>query len=306
MPEYDENGNEIPEKKKTRSQEINEQNPDADPSKPYVQAGDTGGYLDGVGVTLGEGTSITAGDRDRYLQDARNVGLSDSTVQDFLKRNPGDYNRIVEAYADDGGGDGGGGREGGQPRSLASQWTSQTSQRDPRWDALYQRLLERSSQGLAIDRTDPTVRAQADAYAANEQRASRSALADMAEKAGPYANMTSERRLAGERVGQRTGAYEAELMGREVQARRDEIAQALVSMQGMLTQEQEVSLRQELAQLDAMLRQQQMALQEKLAMAGLSQDWQTALMRDRQFYSDLGLQAEDRATYYDLVRRGVL
>lgn len=120
----------------------------------------------------------------------------------------------------------------------------------PQWDELYNMLMGRAKQGLAVDRTNPAVRSQADAYAANEERAKRNALAAMAEKGGPLANLTAETRMANERLGQRTGAFESELVGREISARREEIAQALAGMQGMLTEQQRVALQRELGYLD--------------------------------------------------------
>lgn len=115
-------------------------------------------------------------------------------------------------------------------------------------DALMQQLMARAQQG-PVTRNDPNIRAQSDAYAANEQRASRNYLGDIAEKAGPYANLQGEQRMAAERVGQRTGAFEAELLGRETDARREEIQQALSMWGGMLSNDQRIALERELAQL---------------------------------------------------------
>lgn len=49
---------------------------------------------------------------------------------------------------------------------------------------------------------------------------------------------------------QRTGAFEAELIGRELVARRTEIAEALQSMQGLLTTEQQLALTKQLKKMD--------------------------------------------------------
>lgn len=102
-------------KKKTPSEIINEQNPNADPSKPYVQAGDTGGYLDGVGVTVGQGSSITPAQAQAHIAAAKAYGLSDAQINSFLAANPNDTHRLIEAFADDGKpkGSGGGGGGGG-------------------------------------------------------------------------------------------------------------------------------------------------------------------------------------------------
>lgn len=124
--------------------------------------------------------------------------------------------------------------------------------RDPQWDALYGQLMGRAQQGLAVDKNDPAIRAQADAFAAQQERSRRNFLGDIAEKGGPYnaGEMLGQQRMTAERAGQAAGGFEANLVGQEIKARRDEIAQALQSMQGMLTAEQQMSMQKELARLD--------------------------------------------------------
>lgn len=207
-----------------------------------------------------------------------------------------------------------GGVGGDAAQSVTASWSSQPAPATPavdpavaaenkaRNDALYAQLLQRSQQSLAIDRNDPIIRGQADAYSANEERSRRNYLADTAERSGPLANLRGEERLASERVGQRTGSFEAELMGRELTARREEIAQALTGMQGLLTTDQQQALQRELAQIDAAIRQQQLSITSK----GMDQDWQKALLQNEQFMSSLGLQAEDRSSYWDALRRGLI
>jgi hypothetical protein len=93
-----------------RSGQINQQNPWADPDKPFVQAGTTGGYLDDVGITIGEGRSTTPGQAQSAWDQM--VGLfGEGASADWIKRNPGDYTRGVEALYEDyyGGNEGGGG-----------------------------------------------------------------------------------------------------------------------------------------------------------------------------------------------------
>lgn len=151
-------------------------------------------------------------------------------------------------------------------------------------EALRQQLIEqltkRAQQGLAIDRNDPNIRVQADAYSANEERARRNYLADIAEQAGPLANLRGEQRLAAERVGQRTGSFEAELIGRELVAKRTEISDALESMRGMLTTGQEMSLRKELALMDDAIKRLQIKNQS-------TQFGQNLNEQARQFNADL-------------------
>lgn len=119
-----------------------------------------------------------------------------------------------------------------------------------RADALYGTLNERAGQSLAIDRNDPIIRAQSDAFSANQDRARRNYLSDTAERQGPLANIQGERRMASERYGQATGTFEAELLGRELSARREEIAEALRMSAGLLSGDQQRTLQQQLAMLD--------------------------------------------------------
>lgn len=141
---------------------------------------------------------------------------------------------------------------------------------DPRLTELYNTLLERSKQGLAVDRNNPVIRQQSDAYAAQQERARRNYLSDLAESAGPNANLRGEQRMAAERAGQATSAFEAELMGREITAKRDEIQNALTQMQGLLTTEQEAALRKELALMDDAVKRLQISTQNSQFYADLA------------------------------------
>lgn len=176
------------------------------------------------------------------------------------------------------GGGSGGAPGGGGPGGAGPQ--------DPRWQQLLDMLLQRSQQSLAIDRNDPTIRAQADPYAAQQERSSRNYLADLAEKSGPNANLRGEQRMASEHAGQAAGGYEAELIGRELVARRNEIAQALQSYQGALTFEQQQALQQKLAEMDNAIKNK--ALDQENA----------------QFLSRLGFDTADRSSYWDWIKSG--
>lgn len=57
-----------------------------------------GGYLDGIGETIRPGSSITRGQADEYRRNAIASGIPEAWVDDFISRNDGDFNRIVEAY----------------------------------------------------------------------------------------------------------------------------------------------------------------------------------------------------------------
>lgn len=197
---------------------------------------------------------------------------------------------------------------------------------DPRLNGLFDMLMRRAQQGTQIDRNNPVIRAQADAFSANEERSRRNYLADLAEKSGPNANLRNEARLTAEKVGQSTGSFEGELMGRELQARRGEISEALNSMQGLLTEEQRLALTNELHRLDDATRRYGIKTQDKQYYAGLGQQDKhfnkdlgfrrysfdqdlgyrnRALdQNDNQFRDRLGFDYSDRSNYWDSLYRG--
>lgn len=168
-------------------------------------------------------------------------------------------------------------------------------------DDLFNTLLARAHQGLDVSRTDPAVRSQADAYAANAERSRRDYLSANAEKSSPYSQgaQQGQERMTAEQVGQNTGAFESELVGREIQSRRDEIQNALTQMGGMLSQDQQVALQKELAQLNASLQQQQINNQNGQFYSQLGQ-------QNTQFNSNLGFNVDQQQAYWDALRSGLL
>lgn len=155
-------------------------------------------------------------------------------------------------------------------------------------DKLYNRLQSDSEQSLAIDRNDPIIRAQADAYSANEERGRRNYISDIAEQAGPMANIQGERRMAAERAAQRSGQNEAGLMGGELTARRAAIQDRLHGMQGMLSTEQTLEMQRELARMDQAIKEKQIASGTR------GQD-----IQNDQFQRDLGLREWDKGNYWN-------
>lgn len=187
------------------------------------------------------------------------------------------------------GGSSGGGTGGGSSTSGINNVLGGTS-----WDlggekasGLYQTLMDRANQSLNIDRKDPIIANQLNNFNANQTRQNRHYLEGVAEKAGPQANMAGETRMANERAAQAGGQFQAELMGRELQARRAEIQASLAQQGQLLTDEQRMGLQRELAQLDNAYR------------------YYAANQQNAQFYGRLGLDAEDRAAYWDSVRSGL-
>jgi hypothetical protein len=158
---------------------------------------------------------------------------------------------------------------------LYEQNAAQQAQNTARANGLWEQLSARANQSLAIDRNNPIIRAQADAYSANTERARRNYISDAAERGGQFANLDTERRMAAEHAGQANAGFEAQLLGRELQSRRDEIAQALAQLTGIISADKENALRQQLAGLDAQLKQQGLAV----TAAGQNQSYDTALRR---------------------------
>jgi hypothetical protein len=195
----------------------------------------------------------------------------------------------------------------GRTQSVAQSWMGgiqqqplSQPQQSERNNELWQMLMDRAMASKDVSASDPIIRPQVDAYRAEQERAQRNSLADLAERSGPLANLRGEQRIAAERTGQNVSGFQAELMGRELTARRSEIQQALTGLQGLLSTDQQLALQRELALLDNAIKQQQVNLQGQ----GMDLDWQRALLQNDQFWADLGLRAEDRASYWDAVRSG--
>jgi hypothetical protein len=203
-------------------------------------------------------------------------------------------------------------------------------EQDARKKALMDQLTQRMQQDLKIDRNDPIIRNQADTYSANAERSRRNYLSEIAEGNSPYATgaMRNEQRMSAEKLGQNTAGFEAQLMGRELAARREEIQSALDSMGNLLTESERQQLQRELADADNALRKYGMDTQNSQFYANLSQadkhfydqlsqQDRLALMdsdfrnrqldqSDSQWRDKLGFDTSDRQSYWDAVRRGLL
>jgi hypothetical protein len=93
-------------------------------------------------------------------------------------------------------------------------------------------------------------------------------------------------------------------VGREITARRQEIQDALNSMQGMLTTDEENALRQELAQLNDATQRYGIQTSANTAANGQNLDWQKELLQNQQFMDQLGFNTADRSNYWDAVNSG--
>lgn len=112
---------------------------------------------------------------------------------------------------------------------------------------LYTELQSRiAGANTPVDPNDPIIKAQSDAYNAQQTRASRSYLSNIAEKAGPLANIAGEQRMASEKLGQNQSDFLAQLMSTEQGARRDAASQALGLEGSQLTSDQNRDLQGQL------------------------------------------------------------
>lgn len=191
-------------------------------------------------------------------------------------------------------------------QQMFAQQQQQMADNAARNTNLYNILLSRAQQGTQIDGTDPNIRQQADAYSANAQRASRNYLSDLAEKAGPYANLRGEQRLQAERLGQATGSFEAQLIGNELMARRQEIQNALSQMGSMLSVDQQNALQRQLGILDNAIAQQSLGNNLLSTLLGNQLGWANLNSNNDQFAAQLGFNTADRASYWDALRRGLI
>ena len=222
--------------------------------------------------------------------------------QDFQKRLTPSGGGGGSLVAPGAGGPAGGDWYKGYFEDMRNRQVAADAERKSRSDNLYNTWLGRSQQATAVDRNDPNIRMQSDAYRANEDRASRNYISDLAESSGPLANLRGEQRMSAERVGQRTGAFEAELVGRELTNKRNEIAQALNAMGATLSADQQAGLQRELAIIDQSIKERGLDLQGRgLDIQGraVDNDLERALMGNNQFYADLGLRAENQYNYWN-------
>src|SRR3990167_3319214 len=138
---------------------------------------------------------------------------------------------------------------------LVAEQAARDAELKARQDSLYGQLQGRAQQSINFDANDPIIKAQVDNYRAEQERALRNVRSDAAE--GGQKLRPTQDRMATERVAQGVASMQAELMARELSAKRAEISDALASMGSILTGDQQAGLQRELATLDNLIRQQQ-------------------------------------------------
>jgi len=155
-------------------------------------------------------------------------------------------------------------------------------------DALLQFLIERAKQGTAVNRNDANIRAQIDPMTAQLERSSRNYLDTIAEGSrGTPFNMQGEQRMAAERTGQAAGLMEAQVIGREISARRDEIQQALTQWGSMLSDAQRLELQRELGYLEDRARSSDREAANARFEQGLGLEWWN--LGNQDYYRRAGL-----------------
>lgn len=149
-------------------------------------------------------------------------------------------------------------------------------------DVVRNSYLQQATQGTRIDTADPNFRQQVDPFAAAVTREKRDFLSDQAEKAGPYATgaLRGQARMASERAGQAIGSFEADLVGRELTNRRNEIQAALDGLRGQISDDQQRMLQRELAALQAEIQRLSINTGADVARSGQSLQQRLAQMQD--------------------------
>lgn len=206
-------------------------------------------------------------------------------------------------------------------QEMEARLASERAAEQARRDDLYGQLYNRAQQSTDVNASDPIIRGQVDNFRAEQERAQRDYLSDIAESSGPYANLRGEKRISAEKTGQAVGGFQATLLQRELESRRNEIQGALSGMAGILSGEQSAALQREMGMLNNAIQQQGLAadtmglgVQHSLGMRAGDIDIMRAMMGNDQFYAglgsendrfaaQLGMNAEDRARYWDWMER---
>lgn len=179
-------------------------------------------------------------------------------------------------------------------------------------DVVRNSYLDQATKPMTVDRNDPHVKPQADAYRANVERAARNAMGDAAEANGPYATgaQRGDERMLLERAGQAAGSFEAQLVGNELKAKRAEKQLALQQLLNAGQFDMANALQRELAEIDAQLKasgidvqrdlgSREIDVKDKLGTGGLNVDLLRLMLNQQMFGDQLGFNIADREAYYN-------
>jgi hypothetical protein len=296
------------ERQRKRTEEINAGNPGGeDPTKPYVDSGDTGGHLAGIGTTIGEGRSTTQADASRFY-DQGVAKYGKDAVDSFLSRNKGDFSRIDAGLADllepasagqatsqySGGGAGYGmggmGDGGGALQALLEQLQGQQRQQQEQQSSLRQILMGQLGQlQQPVSAESPGIK---EALAGNRiglQRGTEQQRAEIAERRaydgsgglGSRAYATDVDRLL-QRQGEAGARYQGEIMWEAAQQRQQQLQTLLTQAMALGDAESARAIQQQLQAL-------QMQQQNSQFYSGLGQNQSQFL--DQMGFNYAGLNA---------------
>ena len=198
--------------------------------------------------------------------------------------------------------------------------------------SLKEQLYSRANQSMDIDPNNPVMKAQMDAFNAQQDRATNQAMSQAAEEAaarglGNSGALENEKRLAQERAGFNSAQFQGQLMQQELTSRREEVQNALEQMGNILSDEEKLALTKEMHDIDSAIERTKtenqnsqyyagLSSQERIAANRLAQewvlgqqgfdiDWARLAQGDQQFADALGFRLGDRQPYYDTIRGGL-
>lgn len=196
---------------------------------------------------------------------------------------------------------------------------------------LVNQLLQRMQQSITPDANNPVMKQQMDAYNAQQDRATRQMMDTNAEQAaarglGNSGALNVENRMANEQAGLNSANFQGQLMQNELNARREEVQNALEQMGNILSEDQKNALTKEMHDIDAAIERTKVENQNSQYYAGLSSqermlanrlaqewalgqqgneiDWARLAQGDNQWADQMGFNTADRQAYWDSVRRG--
>lgn len=188
-------------------------------------------------------------------------------------------------------------------------------------------LKARANQPLNVDPNDPIIKAQTDAFNAQQNRSDRSYLSKAAEGTGPNTNLDATARSLAENAGQAGASFQANALQNELNARRAQQQAATQEAGSLLPAEQQLSLSRALGGAGLGLQQQGISNQNQQFYSGLGQQDQQFLKnlalqyaglgaqtglaqqglnsQNDQFAANYGLNATNQANYWDSLRSGL-
>lgn len=162
------------------------------------------------------------------------------------------------------------------------------------------RLMGQDTNAASVN--DPDIKPQADAFRLARDRAAKQEREMMAERAantglnyGGQGSGAFESGLQGiaEQAGQDKAGFEADLVGRRLDARRQQLMQALQLADALGARSEANTLQSELAQIDAGLRQNALGVQSSLGRGQLGLGLLNSMMGNQQFYDQMGYNYAD-------------